>query len=123
MQRWLRLLALCLLGVLGCVALFYLYKEWRRVEKPVVVVLRSSNEDCDEFRCIWKVERVLKGQLTAAEAAASCYLINSKREYGHRDSVELIEVEGLFTNENGQAFYADCIGTLVFQDKAVKSIP
>jgi hypothetical protein len=84
--------------------------------------MRSSNEDCDEFRCIWKIERVLEGQLTLAEATSSCYLINSKRQYSQRDRVERIKVNGVFTNGDGQAFYADCIGTLVFRDKVVRRV-
>jgi hypothetical protein len=122
MKGCLRVLVFALLFVSGLGCLSYLYEKWHRVEKRAVVVMRSSNEDCDEFRCIWKIEQVLEGQLTLTEAASSCYLINSKREYSQRDSVERIEVEGVFTNEDGQAFYADCIGTLVFQDKVVRRV-
>jgi hypothetical protein len=115
-------LFLLLLLVFGLGILFYAYDKWQRVEKRVVVIMRSSNEDCDEFRCIWKIERVERGQLNAVEAASSCYLINNKREYSKRDSVEWIEAEGIFTNEDGQDFYADCMGTMIFRDKAIRNI-
>ncbi|UYZ61438.1 hypothetical protein [Hymenobacter weizhouensis] len=120
MKGCLRVLLFFILFIFGLGALFYAYEKWQRVEKRVVVIMRSSNEDCDEYRCIWKIERVLKGQLDAEEVSSSCYLLNSKREYSKRDSTEWIEVEGVFTNENGQDFYADCIGTVKFWDKSVK---
>lgn len=119
MKGYLRLLAFFLLFAFSLGFLFYLYERWQRIEKQVVVIMRSSNEDCDEFRCIWKIDHVLQGKLTAEEATAYCYLINAKQEYRNRDSVEMIRVEGGFTHEKGQAFYADCIGTLVFQDKSI----
>ncbi len=122
MKGCLRVLAFFLLFILSFSILFYLYERWQRIGKEVVVVMRSSNEDCDEFRCIWKIDRVLRGSLNPEEAASFCYLIRNKREYSKRDSVEWIEVEGAFTNESSQDFYADCIGVLVFRDKAVRNI-
>ena len=122
MKGYLRLPAFFLLFVFSIGFLFYLYERWQRIENRVVVIMRSSNEDCDEFRCIWKIDRVVQGQLTPEEASSFCYLLNEKREYSKKDSVEWIRVEGGFTHENGQDFYADCIGTLVFQDKTVTPI-
>lgn len=118
-----RLLALFLLVVLSLGTVHHLYSRWQRVEKKVVVIMRSSNEDCDdEFRGIWKIERVVKGNLTAAEAASLCYSMNSRRAYSKHDSIEWIRVEGTYTNEDGQAFYADCMGTKRFWDSTVKPL-
>jgi hypothetical protein len=123
MRGGLRLLVFLTLPIFGLVTLYYLYREWQRVEKRVVVVMRSSNEDCDsEFRCIWRIERVISGNLTAKEATSSCYLMNSQRHYSQLDSIEWLRVEGLYTNEDGQAFYADCQGTLKFYDRSVRAV-
>lgn len=119
----LRAISLMLLVSVGGVGLYWAYHELTGVEKRVVVRMRSSNEDCDaEFRCIWVIDSVIAGTLTAEEKAISCYLLNSKRHYKQRDKVEWIVAEGIYTNENGQAFYADCIGTLLFYDEVIKPI-
>lgn len=123
MRGGLRLLLFFLLAIFGLAAIYYLYREWQRVEKRVVVLMRSSNEDCDsEFRCIWRIERVISGNLTAEEAASSCYLMNSQPHYSRHDSIEWLRVEGTYTNEDGQAFYADCQGTLKFYDRSVRTV-
>ena len=119
----LRVLSLSFLFLVGVGLLLYTYNEWQRVEKRVTVRMRSSNEDCDaEFRCTWKIDQVLEGPLTAEEATSSCYLINSQRSYAKHDSVEWIVAQGVYTNEDGQAFYADCAGILRFHDKSVSRV-
>lgn len=122
MRGCLRAFAFFLLVVFGLGVIFYLYEKWQRIGKEVVVVMRSSNEDCDEFRCIWKIDRVLRGDLNAEERTSYCYLVNSQRAYSRRDRVEWIKVEGVFTNEVGQAYYTDCTGTLSFRDKTIRRI-
>ena len=105
---------LLLIGIIS-VVLLYAFNRWTSIEKSVIVVMRSSNEDCDEFKCLWKIESVLQGDLGKTE---SCfYLLNSKKEYAKRDSVERILVRGIYTSRDGQAFYADCIGTRIFIDR------
>jgi hypothetical protein len=122
MKGCLRVLAFFLLFVFGLGISFYLYEKWPRIGKEVVVIMHSSNEDCDEFRRIWKIDRVLKGDLNAEEKTSYCYLVNSQRDYSRRDRVEWIKVEGVFTNEVGQSYYTDCTGTLRFRDKTVRRI-
>lgn len=121
MKGCLRAFAFFLLVICGLFIVSYLYTTWQRIGKDVVVIMRSSNEDCDEFRRIWTIDRVLSGNLTAKESASACYLISSQKEYSKRDSVEWIKVEGSFTNEDKRSYY-DCTGTLLFRDKSVKNI-
>ncbi len=121
MKGCLRGLGYFLLFIFGFGVALYLYEKWQRIEKHVVIIMRSSNEDCDEFRCTWQIDRVLRGNLTAEEASALCYLINAQRSYRSRDSVEWIKVEGGFTHEK-KTSYADCTGTLVFQDKTISQV-
>ena len=121
MKGLLRAFAFFLLFIFGLGAFFYLREKWQRIEKHVVVIMRSSNEDCDEFRCNWQIDRVLQGNLTSKEATAFCYLINTQRSYSRQDSVEWIKVEGGFTHEN-KTSYVDCVGTLVFRDKTISPV-
>lgn len=107
------LLLICIISVV----LLYAYNRWTSVEKSVIVIMRSSNEDCDEFKCLWKIESVLQGDL--GKTGSCFYLITTKKEYARRDCVERILVKGLYTNENSQAFYAGCTGTLIFIDRQV----
>ncbi|RZK21112.1 MAG: hypothetical protein EOO56_11795 [Hymenobacter sp.] len=100
----------------------YLYEKWQRIGKQVVVIMRSSNEDCDEFRRIWKIDRVLQGDLDAEERTSYCYLLNSEQIYSSRNREEWIKVEGVFTHEKGHVYYADCMGTLLLRDKTVSRI-
>jgi hypothetical protein len=122
MKGCLRGLVCFLLFIFGSGVIFYLYERWQRIGKEVVVIMRSSNEDCDEFRRIWKIDRVLRGNLNTKERASYCYLVNSQRSYNQRNTIEWIKVEGVFTNEVGQAYYADCTGTLRFRDKTIRRI-
>jgi hypothetical protein len=106
------LLALAGLAGFGCVDR----------KEGVTVIMRSSNEDCDEFKCIWTIDSVLNGNLDKHDLSRGFYLLNSKKEYRSREQVERILVRGTFTNEDWQMFYTDCRGTWLIIDDSVSVI-
>jgi len=85
-------------------------------KQEVVVIMKPSFEDCDEFRCVWVVDSVIKGDKELISKGDVVYFINSKREYKSADTSLRLRVSGVASSEQINEHYT-CRGTSIFYDR------
>jgi len=89
-------------------------------EKEVVVIITPSNEECDDYDCIWKIDSVIQGDPKIL--SKQIYMLNSKKSYNDSTTNVRYKLNGLLYDKIIKEDFTNCGVVYEFLDEQIENI-
>jgi hypothetical protein len=98
----------------------FIYKGWQEkslYEDIISVRIFPSQEPCDEYKVLWKIDSVSSKEYGFV-VGDLIYLTNAKANY-RNDSLSIFIATGRLLKEKKEEHYIGCIDSWFFEDKSI----